>query len=1056
MKKIFTLFIALFVMSFCAKAQVTFLNESFEGATVPAGWTAIDADGDGYNWVSSSTVGTFNVHSGDACITSSSYVNGVGALTPDNWLITPQLAVSAGDSISFWYRGQDATYSAEVFGVYVSTTTMDTTAFTSVYQGVSTNEYQRVAISLNAYAGQNIYVAIRHYNVTDMFWLNIDDVQFGSLPSTPTITATSDIDFGQTAINNNADQTVTVTAYSLTGNITVTTAAPFSVSADGVTYGTTATLTATTGVGNITNATLYVRYTPTTVGTDNGTMTIASAGATTDTVSLTGSAISCTVTSYPYNFGFDNDGLASCWDVVDANNDASTFTIATASGYAYYTYNGTNAADDYLISPEFVLTGNEMASFDYWVGLSSYPESFMVYALGTDTVVLVNTVSANNTSSAPMTQYVPLSNLTGIYRIAIKCTSAADQYRLYIDNFSVFVSTAASITLTPTSIDFGVIPVGMSVSNSVDLTVLNASNDITITTAAPFSVSLDNTTYSTSVTIPAPTTTVLNQTFYVAFAPTAANTANGEVIFSTTGAADTMVVTGTGVQCDVINQFPFVETFSDTSDTRACWVIENANNDDRTIVYGTVSGEWVAAYVYSSTNAANDYLISPEIQVSSNMYGHIDYYCNGYTEKFSVWAIPANGTIANAVNIVPTVTVTNTTPAVQNFDLSAYANQTIRVAIKVESDADQYYLFLDNFTVEELPSASLAVDPTSMTFSSVAGTVSSAQTANIAAYSLTNDITVSVDAPFEVSADGSTFGTSATIAQASIVEAPIYVRYAPTAVGTQNGTVTLTSGSLTATIALTGTAMDCSQAQALPFTEGFESDITECWLNIDNDGDGNVWRLEEATDTKPAHTGNYSYTSESYINYVGALTPDNWLITPALVIPGEGAHITWWVAAQDPNYPADYYEVKVSTSSPDMSAFSTVYSETISSGDWEERNVNLNYPGQTIYIAFVHTNCSDNFRMKIDDISVAAGVGINDVENNISIYPNPASSVLNVNANSNIQSVEVMNLMGQTIQIELANGLNTQINTSSLSNGVYMLRVTTENGVINQKFTVAR
>ena len=73
-----------------------------------------------------------------------------------------------------------------------------------------------------------------------------------------------------------------------------------------------------------------------------------------------------------------------------------------------------------------------------------------------------------------------------------------------------------------------------------------------------------------------------------------------------------------------------------------------------------------------------------------------------------------------------------------------------------------------------------------------------------------------------------------------------------------------------------------------------------------------------------------------------------------------------------------------------------------------------------------------------------------------SIYPNPATDVLNVNANSNIQSVEIMNIMGQAIQTINVNDMNTQINTSSLSNGVYMLRVTTENGVINQKFTVAR
>ena len=790
MKKILSLFIALFVMSFCAKAQVTFLNEGFEGSTVPAGWTTIDADNDGYNWVSSTTIGTFNVHSGDACITSSSYVNGVGALTPDNWLITPQLAVSAGDSISFWYRGQDATDYAEVFGVYVSTTGTATSDFTSVYQGVATNDYQRLAISLNAYAGQNIYVAIRHWNVTNMFWLNIDDVQFGSLPSTPTIVALADtIALGMSAIGSHADYQMTLTGYSLTNDITVTTAAPFSVSADGVTFGTTATMTASTGTGNITTAPLYVRYTPTAIGTDNGSMTVASTGVTSSTVVLTGTGIDCTVSTYPYNFSFDQAGLLNCWNVIDANEDGSTFTVDLDEGYAYYTYNASNAADDYLISPEFVLTGNGIASFDYWCASSYFPETFVVYAFGaTDTVLLVNTVDVSNTSTAPLTQYLDLSSLNGNYRIAIKCTSLADQFRLYIDNFSISSDAVASITANPTSIDFGKNPTGNSETAAVELTIVAASDDITVATAAPYAVSLDGTNFASTVTIPAGAS-VLYQTIYVQFTPATAGIFSGSVTVSTTGASATITLAGEGIECSVITNFPFVEDFEPSSDTRDCWIIEDANYDGTTITimpYDEVENLGVAAYFYSATSSANDWLISPEMTLPADAHVGYHYACAGsYSEKYSVWIIPQGGSTASAVNVLPTQTINNSALAIQSIDLSAYAGQTVRIAFKVESDPDKLYIFFDNITVTQ-------------------------------------------------------------------------------------------------------------------------------------------------------------------------------------------------------------------------------------------------------------------------------GVGINDVENNISIYPNPASSVLNVNANSNIQSVEVMNLMGQTIQIEMVNGLNTQINTSSLSNGVYMLRVNTENGVVNQKFTVAR
>ena len=1059
MKKLFTLVIALFALTFCANAQVTFLNESFDGTDMPSGWTTIDSDGDGYQWMPSLNVSTgFHSHSGDGCITSASYINNLGALTPDNWLITPQLAVSAGDSISFWVRGQDASYCSEVFGVYISTTTSETTAFTSVYQGVADSIYEQISIDLNAYAGQNIYVAIRHYNVSDMYWLNVDDVQFGSLPTTPTISDLSDIDFGQVVLNTTSLQTVSVIGYSLTNDITVTTAAPFAVSADGTTFGTTATLTATTGAGNTTNATLYVQCTPTTVGATTGSLTLASTGATTVTANLTFTGISCTVSTFPYQFSFDNDGMASCWDIIDANNDGKTFTIA--SGYAYYTYSSSNVADDWLISPEFTFTGNEMASFDYWVGLTSFPERFMVYAMGADTTLLVDTVYANNGSSAPLTQYIPLNTLNGSYRIGIHCISEEDQYRLYIDNFSV-TSATTSMSVNPASIDFGIVPASNTGNATFVATILNASNDITVTTAAPFNVSLDGNTYATSVTIPTPSTSVMTQTIYVGFTPTAGTTYTGEVVLSTTGAADTVVLAGEGIVCDVITTLPFNETFDETSSTRDCWQVVDANNDGSTISFMAYddNNTGVAVYFYDSDNNANDWLISPEITLpTGGAFLSYDYAASGstYPEKYSVWVIPQNGTIATAVNVLATQTVATSNITNNILDLSSYGNQTIRVAFKVESDADMNYIFFDNVSVNAAGEASITVNPTSMSFSGLANSATSAQTANVVAMSLTNAVNITATAPFEVSTDGNAFAATATIPQATVVNTTIYVRMNATTAGTQTGTVTLTSGTATATIALNGSAIDCSGAQTLPFTEGFESDLNECWQNIDNDGDGNVWRSEEGTSEKPAHSGSFSYTSESYINYVGALTPDNWLITPALAIPAEGATLAWWVAAQDSDYPADHYEVKVSTSTT-LSSFTTVHDETIASGDWEGRSVNLNnYAGQTIYIAFVHNNCTDNFRMKIDDISVTPGVGINDNENNVSIYPNPANNVINVNAASNINTVEVFNMMGQKVAAFDANDTNVQINTTALSNGMYMMRITTENGVSNQKFTVAR
>ena len=47
-------------------------------------------------------------------------------------------------------------------------------------------------------------------------------------------------------------------------------------------------------------------------------------------------------------------------------------------------------------------------------------------------------------------------------------------------------------------------------------------------------------------------------------------------------------------------------------------------------------------------------------------------------------------------------------------------------------------------------------------------------------------------------------------------------------------------------------------------------------------------------------------------------------------------------------------------------------------------------------------------------------------------------------------------MLGQNVMTVSVNDNNTSINTSNLSKGMYMLKLHTDNGVINQKFTVAR
>ena len=157
--------------------------ESFESAdgSLPACWQAVDADGDGSNWAISSDEGP-GVE-GDQYISSYSY-DGDNGLTPDNYLITPQVTLGSNDSLYYAVRSLHHNYSEEEYTILVSTTGTEIADFTEEVFAETleyVNEWQARTVNLSAYDGQTIYIAFRHHDVTDVEYLKIDAV---ALPGT--------------------------------------------------------------------------------------------------------------------------------------------------------------------------------------------------------------------------------------------------------------------------------------------------------------------------------------------------------------------------------------------------------------------------------------------------------------------------------------------------------------------------------------------------------------------------------------------------------------------------------------------------------------------------------------------------------------------------------------------------------------------------------------------------------------------------------------------------------------------------------------------------------
>lgn len=98
--------------------------------------------------------------------------------------------------------------------------------------------------------------------------------------------------------------------------------------------------------------------------------------------------------------------------------------------------------------------------------------------------------------------------------------------------------------------------------------------------------------------------------------------------------------------------------------------------------------------------------------------------------------------------------------------------------------------------------------------------------------------------------------------------------------------------------------------------------------------------------------------------------------------------------------------------------------------------------------------------IKFDDYSLTAVPTINLLsvdkvvaDNNFSVYPNPATSIVNIKSsvNTSIQTVSITDLNGRTVKTNTVSGNEAQINISDLASGVYMMNINSDQGSVTKK-----
>jgi hypothetical protein len=172
---------------------------------------------------------------------------------------------------------------------------------------------------------------------------------------------------------------------------------------------------------------------------------------------------------------------------------------------------------------------------------------------------------------------------------------------------------------------------------------------------------------------------------------------------------------GIGIKSDIIEvlftvavDVPYTVNLSKTADASVLDLFQviDANGDNKTWAWGTSYGTYCA---YSSSLAADDYLVSLPIKVQAgktyDVIVNANAYSASYAERFEV-KVGKDATVEGlSETVIPATDVTTTTPTDYQGSFTASEDGQVFVAIHGISDANRWYLIVNSLSVEKGPEA---------------------------------------------------------------------------------------------------------------------------------------------------------------------------------------------------------------------------------------------------------------------------------------------------------------------------------------------------------------
>ncbi len=465
------------------------LTESFTSATFPpTGWNAYNIDGGGTAWARNTTATYYHTAPASAGHGYSS------AGMQDGWLVSPAVAIPAGGAnLTFWEYTQYPTYLYRHSVMVCSSNCLPPTApftdWTEVffYDTGATAAWRQQSLSLNAYAGQTIYIAFRYQGNDADSWF-IDDINVDTLAPIISYQSSAVVDDvcgalgGPGEHNGFIDQGETITLNVTLQNTGTAAASGVAATLSTTTPGITITTSGST-FPDIPIAGTGASITPFAFTVDQS---IACGTEIDFTLNITGSdgpwVSNFSLTVGNLNFLLNENfsavappALPPGWLAPAPPTGNPWLTLAagcTNNGLRCY-YSSTAASNAWAFTPALSLVAGTDYTFSFNQKTGGYSEKLSVW-LGNDqldtamTVEIMPETTFTNTACELRSFTINVA-ATGTYYIGFHCTSDADQFYITVDDIQVSSLTCLPCTtsclpfsFTPSDLPSGQIGVAYS------------------------------------------------------------------------------------------------------------------------------------------------------------------------------------------------------------------------------------------------------------------------------------------------------------------------------------------------------------------------------------------------------------------------------------------------------------------------------------------------------------------------------------------------------------------------------------------------------------------